>query len=32
MSKGAPSWFHNASTYNGEKLLNIEQFFHWKFI
>jgi len=31
VSRGAPSWFHNILTYNGEslyKLLNIEQFFH----
>jgi hypothetical protein len=30
MSKGAPSWFHNVSTYDGEKLLNVEQFFSLK--
>jgi hypothetical protein len=27
ISKGAPSWFRNVSTYDGEKLLNIEQIF-----
>jgi hypothetical protein len=43
MTRCAPSWFHNVSTYCGEvgfimfqpiveKLLNIEQIFQWNFI
>jgi len=32
MSTSAPSWFCDVSTYGGEKLLNIENFFSWKFI
>jgi hypothetical protein len=33
MSRGAPSWFHNVSTYSAvEKLLTNRQNFHWKSI
>jgi hypothetical protein len=30
ISKSAPSWFHNVSTYYGEKLFNVEQIFALK--
>jgi len=30
MSKGASSWFHNVSNYNGEVIEYVEQFFSLK--